>query len=95
MLGIFKSIRQELGKDIGDTVEVELWKDESHRTVEVPEHFQKLMEQEDLLTFFDSLSYTNRKEYVRWLTEAKTEATRERRLAKSIEMLKQGIKTPG
>ena len=95
MLGILKSIRQQTGKDIGDTIEVELWKDEEIRVIEVPEHFTSLLKQHDLLSFFESLSYTHRKEYVRWITEAKTEATNSRRLTKAIEMLKQRVKTPG
>lgn len=95
MLGILKSIRQQSGKDIGDPIEVELWKDDQPRTLEIPSNFQSLLEQEGLQPFFDSLSYTHRKEYIRWLTEAKTEATKSKRLTKAIEMLKQRIKTPG
>ena len=95
MLGVLKAIRKQTGKDIGDTLAVELWKDEAPRTVEVPTHFQTLMQQSGVLEFFESLSYTHRKEYVRWLTEAKTEATREKRITKAIEMLKQRVKTPG
>jgi uncharacterized protein YdeI (YjbR/CyaY-like superfamily) len=44
---------------------------------------------------FDALSFTHRKEYVRWIDEAKRDETRERRLAKAVEMLRDGIKTPG
>jgi len=95
MLHISKAIRQQSGKGIGDTIEVELWKDEQTRTLEVPEHFQSLLKEEGLLSFFDSLSYTNRKEYIRRITEAKTEATKQKRLTKALEMLKQRIKTPG
>jgi hypothetical protein len=95
MLGVLKSIRQQTGKEIGDTIAVELWKDDAQRTVEVPPPIHALMEQHGVLPFFESLSYTHRKEYVRWLTEAKTEATREKRLDKAMEMLKQGVKTPG
>jgi len=95
MLHISKAIRQQSGKDIGDTIQVELWKDEQMRVLEVPELIQSLIEQEGLLPFFDSLSYTHRKEYIRWITEAKTEATRSKRLTKALEMLKQRIKTPG
>jgi hypothetical protein len=95
MLGILKAIRQQSGKDIGDLIEVELWKDDQPRTLELPGNFRSLLEQEGLQSFFDSLSYTHRKEYIRWLTEAKTEATRSKRLTKAIEMLKQQVKTPG
>ena len=36
---------------------------------------------------FDKLAYTHRKEYVRWIEEAKREETRASRVAKTIEML--------
>jgi uncharacterized protein YdeI (YjbR/CyaY-like superfamily) len=38
---------------------------------------------------FDSFSYSHRKEYVEWLTEAKREETRQRRLEKALAMLAQ------
>jgi len=95
MIGVLKAIREKLGKEPGDTIEVELWKDKDERTVEVPAEFQKLMKKEGLLPFFDKLSYTHRKEYCRWITEARKEETRLRRLEKAVEMLKKGIKTPG
>lgn len=44
--------------------------------------------------FFDSLSYTNRREYVRWLETAKKEKTRTDRLKKTIELLLKGIRSP-
>jgi Bacteriocin-protection, YdeI or OmpD-Associated/Domain of unknown function (DUF1905) len=95
MLGILKSIRRELGKQFGDPVNVQIWKDEAVRTVEVPAEFAALMKKHAVRDFFDSLSFTNRKEYVRWITEAKKEETRAARLTKSIDMLRKGIKTPG
>jgi uncharacterized protein YdeI (YjbR/CyaY-like superfamily) len=36
----------------------------------------------------------NRKEYCRWIAEAKREETRQMRLGKSIEMLRNGVKNP-
>jgi hypothetical protein len=39
---------------------------------------------------FDKFSYSNRKEYVEWIVEAKTEPTREKRLATAIEWLSEG-----
>jgi hypothetical protein len=95
MLGILKSIREQLGKNLGDSVTVEVWKDETARTVDVPADFATLMKKEQLRDSFDALSYTHRKEYCRWITEAKKEETRARRLAKSVEMLRAGVKTPG
>lgn len=39
---------------------------------------------------FDSLPPSHRREYIEWITEAKREATRERRLATAIEWLAEG-----
>jgi bifunctional DNA-binding transcriptional regulator/antitoxin component of YhaV-PrlF toxin-antitoxin module len=95
VLGVPKAIRQQIGNGPGDTIEVVVWKDDAVRTVEVPAPFEKLMKKEGLLPFFEKLSYTHRKEYCRWITEAKKEETRLRRLEKAIEMLEKGVKTPG
>lgn len=95
MLGILKAIREQIGKQPGDTIDVELWKDEAPRVLEIPTAFQAAMKKEGVLATFEKLSYTHRKEYCRWITEAKKEETRSARLTKSIAMLKKGIKTPG
>jgi uncharacterized protein YdeI (YjbR/CyaY-like superfamily) len=39
---------------------------------------------------FDGFSAGKRKEYIEWLEEAKTEATREKRLATAIEWIAEG-----
>jgi hypothetical protein len=95
MLGLLKAIREQIGKQPGDTITVELWKDEAHRTVEVPAAFESAMKNAGVFAVFETLSYTHRKEYCRWITEAKKEETRIARLTKALEMLKKGIKTPG
>jgi hypothetical protein len=95
LLGMPKAIREQIGKRPGDTLEVVVWKDEEVRTVEVPAPFEKLMKKEGLLPVFEKLSYTHRKEYCRWISEAKKEETRLKRLEKAIEMLKRGVRTPG
>ena len=94
-LGMPKAIREQAGKGPGDTIEVVVWKDEQVRTVEVPPQFENLMKKEGLLPVFKKLSYTHRKEYCRWIAEAKKEETRLKRLEKAIEMLKKGVSTPG
>jgi hypothetical protein len=95
MLGLLKSIRQQIGKGPGDTIEVVVWKDDEPRVVEIPTAFEAAMRKAGVLETFEKLSYTHRKEYCRWIIEAKKEETRAARLAKGIEMLKKGIKTPG
>ena len=94
MLGVLKSIRIQIGADVGDTIQVEVWKDELPRTVDVPAELQQAMEAGAVLTFFESLSYSHRREYCRWISEAKTEQTRLKRTAKAIEMMKDSVRTP-
>jgi uncharacterized protein YdeI (YjbR/CyaY-like superfamily) len=39
---------------------------------------------------FDAFSPSHRREYVEWITDAKQEATRQRRLATAIEWIAEG-----
>jgi hypothetical protein len=48
----------------------------------------------DAAAFFNSLSYSHKKEYVLWILTAKQETTRNTRLQKTIEMLLAGKKNP-
>jgi hypothetical protein len=94
MLPILKAIREQIGKAPGDMVEVELQRDGAERVLEVPEDLASLLKTEKLLAIFEKLSHTNRREYCRWISEAKRKETRARRLKKAAEMLRSGIKTP-
>ena len=42
------------------------------------------------LAAFNAFSYSHKKEYVEWITEAKTEETRNRRMATTVEWLAEG-----
>lgn len=94
MLGLLKAIREQIGKGPGDMVDVTIQKDDDERTVEIPSDLEKLLKKEKLTSVFDKLSYTHRKEYSRWITEAKREETRANRLTKAVELLRSGVKTP-
>jgi len=88
-LGVTKAVRQTIGKNPGDTVHVVIQKDEEERTLEIPPELQEWLEgdgHEKEKDHFDELSYTHRKEYVQWITEAKKPETRERRLQKTYRM---------
>jgi uncharacterized protein YdeI (YjbR/CyaY-like superfamily) len=39
---------------------------------------------------FEALAYTHRREFARWIAEAKRDETRERRVVKALEMLRAG-----
>ncbi len=92
-LGLTQAIRKELGKTFGDIVEVKLWEDKEERIVIVPDDVQALLDQnEKAKEFYDKMSYTHKKEYIRWIEDAKKEETRDRRKVKMIEMLLEGKK---
>lgn len=95
MLGVPKAVRQKLGKEPGDRVAIVLWKDDKPRELEVPPELAAGMKKAGVLPFFESLSFTHRKEYCRFITEAKKEETRARRLDKALELLMDGVRTPG
>jgi hypothetical protein len=95
VLGMLKAVREQTGKGPGDIVELVVWRDEEVRTVKLPVEFEKLMKKMGLLQVFNKLSYTHRKEYCRWITEAKREGTRLKRVEKTIEMLRKGVGAPG
>jgi len=94
LIGLNKQVRDGAGVAVGDRVEVELERDDEPRTVEVPEAFAAALAEAGLRGRFDGLSYTHRKEYVRWIEQAKRQDTRERRLTKAIELLGQGVEQP-
>ena len=94
MLPVLKAIREKTGKDIGEKLEVVLWQDLEERTLDAPEDLAAMMEKEGLRSFFDGLSLTHRREYCRWITDAKREETRTKRLLKAAELMRSGVKTP-
>jgi hypothetical protein len=94
-LGITQEVRKAIGKEPGDKVHVIIEEDTVERVVEIPEDFLEMMKSEiGVFEYFSGLSFTHRKEYVRWITEAKKEETRKNRLGKAIELLKNKGKTP-
>ena len=94
ILGVLKDIREQIGKTFGEEVTVTVEPDTEPRLIEIPKDLMKeLKKDKEAKALFDKLSYTHRKEYVRWVEEAKKEETRQNRIVKTIEMLKKGKKT--
>lgn len=93
ILGIRKEIRDQVGKTFGDEVTVTVEPDTEPRVIEVPPDLKKAFRTEkEAKAFFEKLSYTHQREYVMWIDEAKREETRQNRISKTIERLKQGKK---
>ena len=91
LLGLNRAVRQEAGVEAGDTVEVKLELDTAPREIELPEALANALgEDSEARAAFDRLAYTHRKEYARWIDEAKRGETRQRRVAQALQMLRQG-----
>lgn len=93
MIGITKEIRNKIRKTYGDIVSVELEKDEEERVIELPIEFkEKLNENNKAYNFYESLSYSQKRKYFQWITSAKKEETKMKRIDEAIEKLEGNIK---
>ncbi|MFZ5879329.1 MAG: YdeI/OmpD-associated family protein [Chloroflexota bacterium] len=94
ILGIRKEIREQVGKTFGDEIQLTVEADLEERVVEVPPGLAaELKRDPQAAAIFDKLSYTHKREYVTWIDEAKKAETRQARILKTIQMLKQGKQT--
>ena len=87
LLGLNREVRQGAGVDAGDVVDVVVEFDAAPRDVEVPE---ALATEPVAKAAFDGMAFTHRKEYARWVADAKREETRQRRAQQALEMIRSG-----
>ncbi|WP_267403379.1 MULTISPECIES: YdeI/OmpD-associated family protein [unclassified Chryseobacterium] len=93
ILGLTQDVRKQLGKTFGDEVSVSVIEDTEERIVEISDDIQFIFnENPEAKALFDKMSYTHRKEYIRWIEEAKKPETRENRKTKMIQMILDGKK---
>lgn len=93
ILGLTQEIRKQLGKTFGDEVFVSLIEDKQERTVEIADDIASVFNANpEANLLFDKMSYTHKKEYIRWIEEAKKPETRENRKIKMIQMILDGKK---
>ena len=91
MISLSSEHREKSGLSGGDEVEVELELDTAPREVEVPPVLAAALDADEAArATWDRLSYSNRSWHVLQITGAKTDETRDRRVAKSIEALHEG-----
>lgn len=89
LIGFSKAARAELGVELGESFDVVITPDAAERTVDIPEALAAALAADaDARAAFDALSYSRRKEIARGITEAKQDATRDRRVAKALEDLR-------
>jgi hypothetical protein len=91
LLGFSKKSRAELGVEIGDTVDVVIALDTSPREVQLPPALATALgEDAGARAAFDALAPSHRKEFVRWIEEAKREETRRSRIEQAVQLVREG-----
>jgi len=91
MVGVNAEHRAAAGVAGGDEVDVEMELDAAPREVTVPADLAAALDAEpDARRTFDGLSYSNKSWHVLQIAGAKTDETRQRRIARSVAVLKQG-----
>jgi uncharacterized protein YdeI (YjbR/CyaY-like superfamily) len=86
---VSKANREAAGVAAGDELEVTLVLDTAPRVVEIPADLAAALDPA-ARAFLDGLSPSQQKWHVTQVTEAKTDETRRRRIAKSVELLSAG-----
>jgi hypothetical protein len=84
--------RTAAGVAAGDEVDVELARDDAPREVTLPDDLAAALDDPSRAAY-DALSYTHRKEWVRWIEDAKKPETRAARVDKTVAGLRAGRKT--
>lgn len=94
LLGVNAENRAAAGIAAGDVVDVDLELDTAPREVATPDDLAAALAGEpEARAFYEKLSYTHRKEWVRWIEEAKKADTRSARVGKTVEALRSGRRT--
>jgi hypothetical protein len=91
LIGLAKAAREQAGVSIGSAYEIVVAADTGERTLDLPEELvTALAADAGARAAFDALAPSHRKEFARWVAEAKREATRAQRVAKTLAMLHAG-----
>ncbi|WP_309103934.1 YdeI/OmpD-associated family protein [Microbacterium sp.] len=89
LIGFSKAAREELGVELGQEIEATVDVDTAERTVDVPPALAVALDAEPgLRERFEAVTYSRRKEMARNIADAKQEETRQRRLKKVLEELR-------
>jgi hypothetical protein len=91
LVGVSAEHREGAGVKAGDEVDVDIELDTAPREVTVPPDFAAALDADPAArSTFDGLSYSNANYLVSQVVGAKSDETRQRRIAKSIEALREG-----
>jgi hypothetical protein len=91
LLGFSAERRTEAGVSPGSVMDVEVELDTAERVLDVPDELAAALAADaKAKEFWETLSYSKQQWHVLQVTSAKTDATRDRRIEKSIGMLREG-----
>ena len=91
LIGVAQEHRAPAGVKPGDEIEVDLVLDTAPREVEVPADFAAALDAApEAKSFFEGLSYSNKRRYTLSIEDARSEETRRRRIEKSVSQLREG-----
>jgi hypothetical protein len=91
MVGVSAEHRAGAGVAGGDEVDVDIELDTAPREVRVPADLAAALDAEPAARrAFDGLSYSNKSWHVLQVEGAKTDETRQRRISRSVDILRQG-----
>ena len=91
MIPVSAEVREGAGIAAGDELDVDIELDTAPREVTVPPDFmQALNDDPEARRYFDGLSYSNKRQIVLPIENARTSETRDRRIAKAISALRAG-----
>ena len=91
MMGVPPEFREGAGVKAGDTVDVDLELDTEPREVAIPPAFAAALGRNaDAKRSFEGLTYSNKRRLVTAIEAIKSPETRQRRIAKTIDQLKEG-----
>ena len=82
--------REASGLTGGDAIEVTLELDEAPRVMAIPDDLQAALDAEPVAkAYFATLSYSNQRRHIDPINDAKSPATRARRIEKSVALFKE------
>jgi hypothetical protein len=93
LIGVSAENRAGAGVAAGDEVEVDIEHDTEPREITAPPDLADALDADPpARRFFDGLSHSQKRWYVEPIEQAKAAATRQRRIAKAVGMLREGRK---
>ena len=91
MLPVSAEVRAQAGVGAGDEVQVDVELDTEPREVMVPDDLAAALDtDQQARAFFEGLSYSNRRRIVLSVQGAKAADTRQRRISRTVESLREG-----